>query len=316
MKNSSSRNSSRKVSPSSSASKIPSIDIFGEKSISIPNIDTVCENLLNDSNYKYDIYYSSEDVLSHLQKMTDFIMAQSGNSFDYDLLQRIDEVMDQVSHQGAKFNLNLSQQNEIDQLYSKLDSTKDEIVQMKDRCDKIKAKFNEERQADIERLKDKQKEEIMEFRVKYAKDNIPPKYRKRSSDLITIRAQETKLRYMHKFQEAKALRDEGDRKEQEEIELSQKKWQEEREVAKTALIQKHRKQMRCLLENWDRKWQQLQPIMKAEEQNKLFILNKTEKKISLAKAKSEKEISPQKSLRSGASSRISSSLKSTRSAKA
>ncbi|KAK8893520.1 hypothetical protein M9Y10_021942 [Tritrichomonas musculus] len=275
-----------------------------DSKIQIPDIDTVCENLLNDSKYEFEIYYSPDEVVDHLHKMCDFVMNQE-EDFDYDLLQRIDDVIKEVTSKDQLLNTNSSHKNTIDQLNSKLDSTKKEITQIEGRFSNVKQNFEERKKKDIERLKKKQREEIQEFQVKYSMDNIPPRYRKLSSDVINIRNRERKLRIMHKFIEAKQMREEGDRLEKEEMELNYQKWQNEREIAKNTLIKKHRQQVICLNEKWNRHWQVLVQGMENEQDNKKLVIQKTQRKVS--EAKSKKDFPPPRTPRSASVSRLSTS---------
>lgn len=253
----------------------------------ILDIDTVCENLLNDSTYEYEFYYSPDEVIAHLHKMCDFILNNDEQEYDYDLLHRIDEVIQEVTSKDLEVSANSFHKSSIDQLNSKLDSTMEEMSQIENRFSNIKRDFEEKKKKDIIRLKKQQKKEIDDFKIKYSMDNIPPRYRKLSSDVINMRNRERKLRIMHKFIEAKQLRIEGDQREKAEMEANYQKWQNERDIAKNALIKKHQQQMKCLLEKWDRHYQVLLQGLESEQDNKKLIIKKTQRKVDEAQSKKD-----------------------------
>lgn len=276
--------------PRAQSSFLPSLKISSSNSPAVakkvPDIDTVCENLLNDSDYQFDLYYTAKEVIAHLHEMCDFIMCQE-EDFDYDLLQRIDEVIEEVTSKDQELCATLTQQDSINQLNVKLEKTKDEISKIENRFSNVKQNFEEKKKEDIIRLKNCQKKEIEEFKFKYSMNNMPPRYTKLSANIINMRTLERKLRIMHKFPEAKQIRDEADQKEKEEMEINCQKWLNEREIAKSALIKKHQQQMKCLLEKWDRHYQVLQQSLTSETDNQQLIIKKTQRKVSEAQTKKD-----------------------------
>ncbi|OHS98031.1 hypothetical protein TRFO_35635 [Tritrichomonas foetus] len=267
-----------------------------------PNIQAVCQALIDGVEFDYSKYFTDSVIIAHLHLMVEELMEGEGPDYDYDKLQRIDDLILEIQAKGQEKTQITTQQSQIEQLHSKIDNTREEMFKIEEKYYEMKSEIEEKKKIELDKLIAQQQLEMSDLDKKYSMENLPPKYRKLSADLINIRKLERKLRIMHQFGEAKKLREEGDKREAEEMAANKNNWRKEKKIAKAALFKKHQQQIACFNEKWNRHWQVLVSSLKNEHNKQKLIMKKTKRKIHEVKIR--KELQSARTPRSNTNSRI------------
>jgi hypothetical protein len=201
------------------------------------------------------------------------------SDFDYTALQRIEDALGQLLRSSAQKLYSGIQKAELDKIGDRLQRSHQLRTEVEDSVHSVAETLNEKREADIKRLLDEQAEELSALVESWSQE-LPPKYRRVSPSLVNIRNQERQLRLLHRFNEAKAKKRLGDALEASEMEENREVWRKDCEVSKEMMIQKHRQQMKCLMERWDREWTVLDGSVKMHEKRVRVMVETTERRLT------------------------------------
>lgn len=244
------------------------------------NIDIICDNLI-DGGEAVDIDATLvTDVIDRLRtRQQDIMDGPEDGTFDYDALHRIDEVLEQLVKSGEQIIYDDAHTKEIVAIEQRISKSQKELSEKEKQLKTVRREFKQRRKKDLERLLEQQKKEMEELEAKYSSEELPPKYRKLSGEVLYMRRQEKMLRMTHNFLDAKKLRSDADALEAYEMEQNRIKWQIDGNAAKQALVKKHEHQVKCLNEKWDRQWQVLEPSSIKEQEHCKKVIDTQEKRL-------------------------------------
>jgi hypothetical protein len=152
-------------------------------------------------------------------------------------------------------------------------------AEVDDRLEAVREGFNEKREADLKRLQEEQAAELAALIESWSQE-LPPKFRRVSPTLVNIRIQERQLRLTHRFNEAKAKKKVGDNLEAQEMEENRALWRKDCDANRELMLQKHRQQLKCLEERWDREWSVMEIGMKFDEKRVNIMIETTERRMT------------------------------------
>ena len=200
------------------------------------------------------------------------------DEFDYDTLQRIDDVIAQLFASNESLLYTDVQREEIEKLTRRREDMQRQLAESEAQLASVKKIFEEKRQNDIARLMQEQEREMNELNEKYSKEP-PPKYRKLSTELIQMRKHERMLRLTGRYMEAKQVRSDADGLESFEMEKQRIKWEKDAQAARQEMAKRHKQQMDCLNEKWNRQWQSIEPDSIKEQNHCRQVIEGYEKRI-------------------------------------
>jgi hypothetical protein len=201
--------------------------------------------------------------------------------FDYDTLQRIDNLIREVYQSVQQHLCDTVKEAELSALDSRIQQTKSALTERNEQLCSIRYLHEERRQQLIGNLVRLQGRDWDELDAVLSGE-IPPKFRKVSPELLTIRKRERALRLTHRFTEAKQMRREGDAKEAFEMEANQLRWRKYGDRLREEMKRKHEIQMVCLNERIEHEWQVLEPVSISEQNHcKQVIENQIRRKVEV-----------------------------------
>jgi hypothetical protein len=206
--------------------------------------------------------------------------------FDYDGIERIEEVLAQLADSHKILLSSDAQQSKLSRITERITLAKKQLKQTTEQYSAMKTTFQARRSAAILRLQHEQERELVELDASYT-DEIPPKYRKFSIELMNMRAQEKTLRAAHLYKDAKQLKQAADSKEASEMEVIYAKWTKAKISTRQAVLQKHKLQMKCLNEKWDQRWRELEPGTAENRKRLQLVINTHEKRMKEVQGKTD-----------------------------
>jgi hypothetical protein len=216
------------------------------------------------------------DCLRNHQKA--ILESPDDSTFDYSLLQRIDDSIATLLESSERTAYSGVHKAELDTIQDRLQRSHQTLTERENEFDFVRDDFNARRQADADRLRGEQETEFAALVQTYSQE-LPLKFRRCSPELVNVRIQEKKARLTHRFVEAKALKMEGDTLEAKEMEQNRLMWRREFEIASAAMRKKHRKQMNCLNEKWDREWTAIEPSARSEQGRVKMVIEAAERRM-------------------------------------
>jgi hypothetical protein len=205
--------------------------------------------------------------------------APPNSDFDYDSLDRIDQILGELLSSNAQLFYSDIHRDEITKLEERIQKLKTELDQTELNFADLKRSFDEQRQADIERVLIEQALEMSELEKSYGHE-MPAKYRKFSTTLVALRHQENVLRRVGQFAEAKQVRLDADALERAEMDANSSRWEKDRMRGIADLKRKQTHQLNCVNERWDRHWQGIEPSSLAAQAHLKMVIENTEDRLN------------------------------------
>ena len=201
------------------------------------------------------------------------------SGFDYDALQRIDDVIAQLMSSNEDLLYSDVQREELRRLKDRRNVARQQLAESAEQLESFRRVFNEKRRQDADRLAEIQRRELEELDQRYSGD--PPRnYRKLSAELVQLRQHERALRLTGRYLEAKSVRTDADALEAFEGEQGRMRWARDGYAARQALEKRHKQQMDCLNEKWDRQWLSIEPDSIRRQQHCLKVIETNERRIA------------------------------------
>ena len=243
------------------------------------SLDVLCDRLVDGTDPVDVDAEQVADIIDRLKaRKAELLRGSDDDMFDYDTLQRIDDVINQLSSSNEHLLYTDVQREEIEKLVRRRDEMQRQLADSEAQLVAVKKIFEGKRQDDIARLMQEQQRELEELNERYAQEP-PAKYRKLSTELIHLRKHERMLRLTGRYMEAKQVRSDADGLEAFEMEKHRIKWEKDAQAARQDLMRKHKHQMDCLNEKWNRQWQTIEPDSIKEQQHCKKVIETYEKRI-------------------------------------
>jgi hypothetical protein len=231
-----------------------------------------------------------QPVIDGLRARRQLILdAPDDADFDYDGIARIEEVLVELAESHKSLLSSDAQQSELSRITERITLAKKRLRQTEEQYSTVLRAFQARRAAAVARLQQEQERELAELEASYA-DEIPPKYRKFSIELIQMRAQEKILRAAHLYKDAKRLKQAADAREATEMEVIRAKWGKVKGAARQAVTQKHLLQLKCLNEKWDQRWRELEPGTTENRKRLQFVINAHERRMKEVQGKTDFQV--------------------------
>lgn len=222
------------------------------------------------------------DVTLYLRKYKKTVLKEP----DYYTAQRIDDVCSELALISTQNRYCNFRGTEIKTVSEHLKKAKSELNNILEERKKVQNIFDDQKAKKIEKLEQQQKSELDALDEKY-NGEIPPKYKKLSSEVLNIRRQETHLRNAKMYLEAQRMREEGDALEAFELARQEVRFHNEGVENREKLLLTHRNQMNCLLENLDRQYMTMMPSSYAKEKHWRQVISQYERQLKKLKGDSK-----------------------------
>lgn len=204
---------------------------------------------------------------------------------DYFTAQRIDDVCSELSLLSTQNTYCNYRTTEIKTVTEHLKKAKSELQKTLDERKKVQGTFEDQKAKRIEKLQQQQQKELEALDEKY-NGEIPPRYKKLSSEVLNIKRQETQLKNAKMYLEAQRLKEEADALEAFELARQEVRFHNEGVENREKLLLTHRNQMNCLLENLERQYMTMMPSSYAEEKHWKQVISQYERQLKKLKGDS------------------------------
>ena len=221
------------------------------------------------------------DITLYLRKYKKTVLLEP----DYFTAQRIDDVCSELALLSTQNKYCNYRSTEIKTVNEHLKKSKSELQKVLEERKKVQNIFDDQKAKRIEKLEQQQQKELETLDEKY-NGEIPPKYKKLSSEVLNIRRQETHLRNAKMYLEAQKLREEGDALEAFELARQEVRFHNEGVENREKMLLTHRNQMNCLLENLDRQYMTMMPSSYAKEKHWKQVISQYERQLKKLKGDS------------------------------
>lgn len=274
---SSSSSPSKLSSTSSSEAEQPEPEVKAVYEEPLSSSD-LCENMINGANVRETVTAENcQDIIEELRIMRDKVL--EGPEFDYDRLQKIDDILNEIFSFQEQLMLDAVKQKELEKLYQRKEQALQEMRDINAEIKSAKGIFDEKRQNALDVLQTNQDREFHDLEEKFSHEEIPVKYRKLSVEVLNIRKQEKHLRLTKRYMEAKQCHQQAEALEAFEMEQAKIKWRNDQNAIFEALNHKHQQQIACFNEKWDRQWLSLIPDPIARKEHCQLVIDTIDRRI-------------------------------------
>jgi hypothetical protein len=171
-------------------------------------------------------------------------------------------------------------------LESRLQIVREQRTSTQQKFDEQISAMKERQQKKIEKIMQLQGYEREQFEINCTKPEFLLKFSKPSTELLQIRKIQKGLALAHKFEEAKAVKLKGDRMQYQETQIAQARAAQHIRIAFAQLLEKHRQQLACAIENGQRKIKLIEENFERENEANMNVARQL--KIRLQETKSKK----------------------------
>jgi hypothetical protein len=182
---------------------------------------------------------------------------------EYDISQKCEDLIRYIAGISLQRQFTVIKTSELSDLSLQLQRAEAQLAAIKNKWQLKVEEFNHSQFVSAKRLERAQLRKIQDFNTAVP-TALPPEYCKLSPDLLNLREQERQLVLSRRYEEAKALKRESDRREKEEAAVQKQRFLElvNRRKEKILLVQRH--EIDCFTVRWKRREEKLNQEMEAE----------------------------------------------------
>ena len=220
-------------------------------------VETIARGLIDGASvYDVDGAYLN-DVTLWLRTYKTSILKQDNP--DYETAKRIDTITADLKLANGATQYSEYQKEKIQNITKKLEDAKKNLEAVQERQKSAWQACEEEKQNTLKKLESTQAAELEDLDNEYQDDDLPPRFKKYSPDVIQMRFQEKHLRDAGLYDEAKRMREEREAVEKYELEMRKNDRGREWNIRRDKLIEKHKQQREVAEYKLALKWNQIAP---------------------------------------------------------
>jgi hypothetical protein len=181
----------------------------------------------------------------------------------YDTSQKCEDLIRYIAGISLQRQFTVIKTSELNGLSLQLHRAEAKLTATKNKWQLAVEEFNRAQSTSAKRLERAQLRKIREF-DSAVPTSLPPEYCKLSPDLLNLREQERQLVLSKRYEEAKALKKESDRREKEEAAAQKRRFLELVNRRKQKILDVQRHEIECFTLRWKRREERLNHEMETE----------------------------------------------------
>lgn len=202
---------------------------------------------------------------------------------NYEASQKCENMIRYISSMSLQRKFNTIKNATVQDLRDQLRTAQSQLIQMERKWKQKVQDFNDQQSESTKRLERNHQMKLQEFDSQVPKE-LPPEYCKLSADLLNLREQERQLVFSKRYDEAIALRKEGDKREKQETQAQKQRFVRETQQRRQKLLQDQRNAIECFTMRWTKQSENLNKEMNKELNTQRKIIENIQLKINEAES--------------------------------